>query len=48
MITIAGQNPQQERGGALLFLCALSDFWTQHGPARKNLNNKHKSDLFQY
>ena len=27
------QNPQQERGGALLFLPAPGEFWTRYGPA---------------
>ena len=30
----ASQNPQQERGGALLFLCAPGEFWTRYSPAK--------------
>ena len=26
-----GQNPQQEKGGALLFLCAPGEIWTRYG-----------------
>ena len=28
----AGQKPQQEMGGALLFLCAPGEFWMWYGP----------------
>ena len=30
----ACQNPQQERGGALLFVCAPGEFWTRYGPVK--------------
>ena len=41
-----GQNPQQEKGGALLFLCALGEIWTRYGPCHgAGVNSLTKSIL---
>ena len=34
---LAGQNPYQERGGALLYLCAPGDVWTRSGPVNTHV-----------
>ena len=37
---LAGQKPQQKRGGVLLFLCAPGDFWKQYGPVVDSLKER--------
>ena len=39
----SGQNPQKERRGALLLLCAPGEFWTRYGPVFTHISYLEKT-----